>query len=49
MRRTLIVVTAVILLTTTYLTVRAGRGQDSTHTGDHFSRQGPGATRADLA
>jgi uncharacterized protein (TIGR02611 family) len=43
-----LLVTALILLTTTYLTVRAGRGEDSTHTRDHFSRQGQGATRANL-
>jgi uncharacterized protein (TIGR02611 family) len=43
-----LVVTALILLTTTYLTVRAGRGEDTTHTGDAFRRQHPGATRADL-
>jgi protein-S-isoprenylcysteine O-methyltransferase Ste14 len=42
-------VTALILLTTTYLTIRAGRGQDTTYTGDHSSRQGSGATRTDLA
>ena len=43
------IVTALILLTTTYLTVRAGRGEDSTHTGDHFSRRAAGATRSDLS
>jgi uncharacterized protein (TIGR02611 family) len=44
-----LIVTALILLTTTYLTIRAGRGEDSTHTRDTFQRRGPGATRADLA
>lgn len=43
-----LIVTALILLTTTYLTIRAGGGEDTTYTGDHFSRQSPGATRADL-
>lgn len=43
-----LVVTALILLTTTYLTIRSGRGEDTTHTGDAFRRQSPGATRADL-
>lgn len=43
-----LIVTALILLSTTYLTVRAGRGEDTTHTGDHFSRTG-GATRSDLS
>jgi len=28
---------------------RAGRGEDTTYTGDHFQTQGPGATRADLS
>lgn len=40
--------TALILLTTTYLTLRTGRGEDTTYTGDTFGRQGSGATRADL-
>ena len=31
-------VTALILLTTTYLTVRATRGEDTTHTGEQFRR-----------
>ena len=44
-----LIVTALILLTTTYLTIRAGRGEDTTHTGDHFSRRGAGAIRSDLA
>jgi uncharacterized protein (TIGR02611 family) len=42
-----LIVTALILLTTTYLTLRAGRGEDTTYTGDRFSGHGPGATRAD--
>lgn len=42
----ILIVTALILLTTTYLTVRAARGEDTTHTGDHFAGRGPGATRA---
>jgi intracellular septation protein A len=33
-------VTAIILLVTTYLTVRAGRGEDTTHTGTTFAGQG---------
>lgn len=41
-----LIVTALILLTTTYLTIRSARGEDTTYTGDHFSRPGPGATRA---
>lgn len=46
---TVLVVTALILLTTTYLTVRAHRGVDTTHTGTTFSSAGTtGATRADL-
>lgn len=32
----ILVVTALILLTTTYLTVRAARGEDTTHTGEAF-------------
>jgi uncharacterized protein (TIGR02611 family) len=44
----ILIVTALILFTTTYLTVRAAHGEDTTFTGDHFNRQGPGATRADL-
>jgi uncharacterized protein (TIGR02611 family) len=43
-----LIVTALILLSTTWLTIRAGRGEDTTFTGDHFSRQGSGATRTDL-
>jgi uncharacterized protein (TIGR02611 family) len=43
-----LIVTALILLTTTWLTVRADRGEDTTYTGDHFSWQGSGATRTDL-
>ena len=41
----LLVTTSLILLTTTYLTVRAGRGEDTTHTGTSFAGR-PGATRA---
>lgn len=41
----MLIVTALILLTTTYLTLRAGRGEDTTFTGDHFDRDGSGATR----
>ena len=41
-----LIVTALILLTTTYLTVRSSRGEDTTYTGDHFSREGHGASRA---
>jgi uncharacterized protein (TIGR02611 family) len=41
-----LIVTALILLTTTYLTIRSARGEDTTYTGDHFTRSGPGATRA---
>ena len=33
-----LVVTSLILLTTTYLTLRAARGEDTTHTGDAFRR-----------
>jgi intracellular septation protein A len=33
-------VTAIILLVTTYLTIRAGRGEDTTHTGSTFAEQG---------
>jgi intracellular septation protein A len=36
----IIAVTAIILLVTTYLTVRAGRGEDTTHTGTTFAEQG---------
>lgn len=44
----ILIVTALILLTTTYLTIRSSRGEDTTFTGDHFSRPdtGSGATRA---
>lgn len=46
---TVLLLTALILLTTTYLTVRAGRGEDTTYTGDSFSGPGTGgATRSDL-
>jgi uncharacterized membrane protein len=47
---TVVIVTALILLTTTYLTVRAHhRGEDTTHTGTTFSSaRTTGATRADL-
>ena len=34
----ILVVTALVLLTTTYLTVRAARGEDTTHTGESFRR-----------
>lgn len=34
----ILAVTALILLTTTYLTLRAARGEDTTHTGDAFRR-----------
>lgn len=44
-----LIVTALVLLVTTYLTVRAGRGEDTTHTGDAFSRRSGGAIRSDLA
>ncbi len=44
----ILIVTALILLTTTYLTLRASRGEDTTFTGDHFDRNGAGATRSDL-
>ncbi|HZB50807.1 MAG TPA: PGPGW domain-containing protein [Mycobacteriales bacterium] len=41
-------VTALILLTTTYLTIRARRGEDTTHTGTAFAgRRSTGAHRAD--
>ena len=44
-----LIVTALILLTTTYLTIRAQRGEDTTHTGTTFAARGTsGATRADL-
>jgi len=46
----ILVITALILFTTTYLTIRAHRGEDTTHTGTTFS--GPrtvGATRADTS
>jgi uncharacterized protein (TIGR02611 family) len=44
-----LIVTALILLTTTYLTLRAHRGEDTTHTGTTFSsRRTTGATRSDL-
>ena len=45
-----LIVTALVLLTTTYLTIRAANGEDTTHTGDTFSRgDGGGALRSDLA
>lgn len=34
----ILAVTALILLTTTYLTLRAARGEDTTHTGETFRR-----------
>ncbi len=34
----ILAVTALILLTTTYLTVRAAKGEDTTHTGEAFQR-----------
>jgi uncharacterized protein (TIGR02611 family) len=37
----ILAVTAAILLVTTYLTFRAARGEDTTHTGDHFEQHGP--------
>jgi hypothetical protein len=42
-----LIVTALVLLTTTYLTLRAGSGEDTTFTGDHVDRNGAGPTRAD--
>ncbi len=36
----ILAVTALILLVTTYLTLRAAKGQDTTHTGTTFSEQG---------
>jgi len=36
----ILVITSLILVTTTYLTVRAARGEDTTHTGDEFARRG---------
>lgn len=36
----ILAVTALILLTTTYLTFRAARGEDTTHTGDAFETHG---------
>ena len=36
----ILAVTALILLVTTYLTVRAARGEDTTHTGTTFAGQG---------
>jgi intracellular septation protein A len=36
----ILAVTALILLVTTYLTVRAARGEDTTHTGTTFADQG---------
>ena len=36
----ILAVTALILLVTTYLTVRAARGEDTTHTGTTFASQG---------
>ena len=37
----ILAVTALILLATTYLTFRAVRGQDTTHTGTAFEHNGP--------
>jgi hypothetical protein len=36
----ILAVTALILLVTTYLTIRAARGEDTTHTGTAFAEQG---------
>ncbi len=36
----ILAVTALILLVTTYLTIRAARGEDTTHTGSTFEEQG---------
>lgn len=36
----ILIVTGLILLTTTYLTIRAARGEDTTHTGHHFTSAG---------
>ena len=36
----ILAVTALILLVTTYLTIRAARGEDTTHTGTTFAEQG---------
>ena len=36
----ILAITALILLTTTYLTVRAAKGEDTTFTGDHFRTNG---------
>lgn len=44
-----LIVTALILLTTTYLTIRAGSGVDTIHTGETFGGRGAGATRSDRA
>lgn len=44
-----LIVTALILLTTTYITIRAERGEDTTHTGDTFGHRDGGAIRSDLA
>ncbi len=37
----ILAVTAAILLVTTYMTFRAARGEDTTHTGEHFEVNGP--------
>ena len=37
----ILAVTAVVLLVTTYLTYRAAKGQDTTHTGTTFESSGP--------
>ena len=37
----ILAVTAIVLLATTYLTYRAARGEDTTHTGETFERSGP--------
>ena len=42
---TILILTALILFTTTYLTIRSRRGEDTTHTGSAFSGTA-GATRA---
>jgi uncharacterized protein (TIGR02611 family) len=44
-----LLVTALVLLVTTYLTLRAGRREHTPVTGEHLDRNGSGATRADRA
>lgn len=39
-----LVLTALILLSTTYLTYRSGRGDDTTHTGDAFATRQAGGS-----